>query len=111
MSKSDLDNFFSNLADRSITVCHSCTEKAVLRLKRPSDLGYCFYRPHEKIFANETGVLYLSWGSYTADELAMLIVVNAILDEAKACSLTAKWDGTKNDRVVLENLDKGYFKD
>jgi len=110
MSIKEIDNFFSNLSDRSITVCHSCSEKNVLSKRRPSDLGYCFYRPHEKIFANETGVLYLSWGTYTTDQMEMLIVVNAILDEAKACSLTAKWEGSMNDRVVIEKLDKNYFK-
>lgn len=110
MSKKDLENFFSNLNDRSITVCENCSEKGVLARKRRSDLGYCFYRVHEGIYANETGILYLSWGAYSADELVMLTVVNAILDEAKACKLEANWDGAITDRIVLTNLDKSYFK-
>jgi hypothetical protein len=107
--KENLDSFFSNLKDRSITVCHKCTENGVLRLRRHSDLGFCFYRPHEAIYARETGTLYLSWGSYTNDEIDMLTVVNAILDEAKACSLDASWKGTMNDRIIIENLDKSSF--
>ena len=110
MSSENIATFFSNLDDRSITVCEGCTESGVLSQRKPSDLGYCFFRQHEGVYAAETGMLYLTWGAYTADEMVMLIVVEAIKDEARACSLDVSWKGSVTDRVILKNLDKKYFQ-
>lgn len=110
MSKKDLETFFANLEDRCITVCQGCTERQVLTRKKPSDIGYCFYRPHEGIYANETGTLYLSWGSYSTDEMDLLIVVDAIKDEAKICNIDISWAGSMHDRLILNNLDKTFFR-
>jgi len=106
-------DFFSNLADRGITVCHGCNETQVLSKRIMSDLGYCFYRPEEKAYAEKTGILFLSWGAYaTVDiEMELLKVVNAILDEANACSLECSWNGTMKDRIVLKKLDTDFFAD
>jgi len=109
MSAQQIRDFFSNIADRCITVCHSCSEKGVVQRKRSADLGYCFYRPHEKVYANETGILLLSWGSYSPDELSIHVVANAILDEASSCKLNASWSGSMSDRIVIRDLDPLYF--
>jgi hypothetical protein len=109
MSAESIQNFFSNLSDRSITVCESCTEQQILDRRQPSDLGYCFYRPHEALYASQTGILYLTWGSYKMDERVILIIVEAIKDEARACNLDVSWKGSVKDRVIIRNLEKQYF--
>lgn len=109
MSINKIKDFFENLSDRGITVCEECSESNVYANRKQSDLGYCFYRPHEGIYANETGTLYLSWGAYSSDQYQMLIIVNAILDEAKYCGIDADWKGAITDRIVVSNLDKTYF--
>lgn len=110
MSATNITNFFSNLKDRSITTCEGCNEKQVFERKYPSDLGYCFYRPHEGTYASETGVLYLTWGAYKADDMIILTVVEAIKDEARACNIDYSWKGSIKDRIVLKNLEKRYFE-
>ena len=109
MSLEKIQEFFSNLRDRSLTVCENCLDTQIGKHRQRSDLGYCFYRPDETFYASETGILKLSWGSYSSDELAMLVVVNAILDEAKVCGLDVQWAGSMNDRIILKNLDVAYF--
>jgi len=110
MTAKNLALLFNDLNDRGITVCEGCTEQQVLQKRQPSDLGYCFYRPHEGLYAYETGTLYLTWGSYQQDDLVRLIVVEAIKDEARACNIQASWKGSIKDRVELCNLDKSYFQ-
>jgi hypothetical protein len=109
MTSDSIETFFNNLRDRSITVCEGFEENEVFRQKSPIDLGYCFYRKHEGQYANDTGKLFLSWGSYSLDHTNLLIVVEAIIDEAKACKLDVNWKGSMHDRIVLDNLEKKYF--
>jgi hypothetical protein len=109
MSFENIEEFFRNIRDRSITVCENCPETKITSHQCISDLGYCFYRPEETFYAAETGILKLSWGAYSIDQMDMLIISNAIMDEAVACKLNASWSGSINDRIILKNLDKHYF--
>lgn len=115
MSKEHLEEFFSNLSDRSITVKQNHGSSieygydTIEQYKRFSDIGFCFYHSKDVDLAKKTGMLYMSWGSYNDDDIDTLTVVNAILDEGRACGLKVEWDGSVTDRLLITDIDKEYF--
>jgi len=117
MSREQLNEFFSNLKDRSISVkedftcCKTCGAAEILSFQRNSDMGYCFYHNQSTEEAAKTGELYLYWGAYSEEEIDEIIIANAIVDEAQACKIDVKWNGFASDAIHLFNLDKSYFQD
>lgn len=116
MSKEQLQDFFDNLGGRCITVKENilCSIVQVYNIidsyKSKSDIGFAFYHKGDTKMAAETGMLYLSWGSYSNDELDILTVANAIIDEGKASGLTIEWEGSTTDRILITDVDVTYFK-
>lgn len=115
MSKTQLEEFFSNLSDRSITVKQNFGTSieygydTIEDFKRFSDIGFCFYHSKDVALAKMNGKLYMSWGSYSDDDIDTLTVVNAILDEGQACGLKIVWEGSVTDRLMVSVIDKDYF--
>jgi hypothetical protein len=110
-----MNDFFSNLRDRSITLlenftcCNTCGFEQVRLYRQSSDIGFCFYHQQDTRRASETGILWLSWGSYTGDEIEMITVAEAIVDEAKSCKLEASWQGAATDRIKVTSVPREYF--
>ena len=107
MSSHGLSDFFSNLDDRGITVSQQVDEllrplRQVKSARRPSDMGYCYYREHDAQRAVVTGTLFLSWGCYSDDDVDLVVVANAIMDEARACGLSADWNGSVTSSNPVE---------
>lgn len=111
MSDATISDFFSNLRDRCITVKEDVQFDLsfIPRFKEKADIGFCCYTKDDTERAYLSGKLPLTWGSYDMDEMLYLIVANAIVDEAQACSLKVTWNGSMHEKIYLEELDTSYF--
>jgi hypothetical protein len=112
-----LDRVFESLRDRGVLTWHRCGmtiqdglevidgRYAEVGGKRSGLTGYCFYHLQDMEGAmSDEGGLWLAFGSFPPNRKRTVAVGQLVRDEFERAGFTVEWDGTAENRVLLEGF-------
>ena len=66
--------------------------------------GYVFFHEQDADSANETGILWLAYGSASGNEKTTIAVAKAVVKALEAAGLEVKWEGYPNVRICVTGV-------